>query len=201
MKLPHEAGCFPGSGNSAETYNLTDFSTEQIKIVPHIRTQNTAAQDLPIGIAPDNLDAEDIEIPVADLSEKDCVDLVMLTVNIPGMFGNPHLERSEAQCTPFGRQLHRYCQKKGIDPADYIFDEFGLAVTGAALIGGIWADHKAHKAGKKKQKFDAGLGVQEVMGQPEPKPEEIPKARPEGAKVSMMPSEDENKTEEEEMIR
>jgi len=136
----------------------------------------------------------DLNIPEADLTEKDCIELVMLTVNIPGMFGKPHLERTEAQCTPFGRQLHRYCQKKGIDPSDWVFDEFGLVVTGAGLVGGMYADHKAFKAANKKpRQIDAGTGVAEVVGQPPEPPDEIPGARPAGVQMSTMIGDTEKK--------
>jgi hypothetical protein len=103
------------------------------------------APELPAG------DPADLNLE-GDLTEKDCIELTMICVNIPGLFGNPHLERSEAQCTPFGRQLHRYCQKKGIDPADYVFDEFGLVITGIGLVGGMWADHKTFRAANPKNK-------------------------------------------------
>ena len=134
---------------------MADFSNEQIRVVPHIQTPNTASSGLPEGIAPGGfVDTEesDVAIPEGDLTEKDCIDLAMICVNIPSMFGNPHLERTEAQCTPFGRQLHRYCLKKGIDPSDYVFDEFGLVVTGVGLVGGMWADQKAYRAANPKNK-------------------------------------------------
>ncbi len=150
MILPLKAGCFTGS----PPRSLGDFSTEQIKVVPHIRVPTAGSQGLPVGMAPELPagDPADLNIPEGDLTEKDCIELTMICVNIPGMFGNPHLERSEAQCTPFGRQLHRYCQKKGIDPSDYIFDEFGMVVTGVGLVGGMWADHKAFRAANPKNK-------------------------------------------------
>lgn len=117
-----------------------------------------ASPGLPEGVAPEFGEGaeSDMAIPEGDLTEKDCIDLVMLTVNIPGLFGNPHLERSEAQCTPLGRQLYRYCIKKGIDPSDYVFDEFGIMVTGVGLVGGMWADHKAYREANPKNKSAKG---------------------------------------------
>lgn len=139
----------------------------------------------------------DLNIPEGELSEKDCIELTHICVNIPSLFGQTHLERSEAQCTPFGRQLHKYCLKKGIDPSDWVFDEFGLVVTGLGLVGGMWSDHKAFKAAKKKPpKPDTGLGVAEVRGQPPEPPEEIPEERPEGAVLSTMLSGSEETEEE-----
>lgn len=114
-----------------------------------------ASPGLPEGVAPGFVEGAgeaDLNIPEGDLTEKDCIELTMICVNIPGMLGNPHLERSVEQCTPFGRQLHKYCQKKGIDPSDYVFDEFGLVVTGIGLVGGMWADQKTYRAANPKHK-------------------------------------------------
>lgn len=150
MILPLKAGCFTGSAPGS----LADFSTETIKVVPHIRTPPAASPGLPEGVAPGFVEGgePDLNIPEGDLTEKDCIELTMICVNIPGMFGNPHLERTVEQCTPFGRQLHRYCQKKGIDPSDWVFDEFGLVITGVGLVGGMWADHKTYRVENPKRK-------------------------------------------------
>jgi hypothetical protein len=134
--------------------SLAEFSNEPIKVVPHIKIPTAAtpiSSELPAGTSPAGYE-DDIQISTEDLTEKDCIELTQICVNIPSIFGNPHLERSEAQCTPFGRQLHRYCTKKGIDPSDWVFDEFGMVVTGLGLVGGMWADHKTHKAETRKAK-------------------------------------------------
>lgn len=133
---------------------MADFSNEPIKVSPHARSALSPTPGLPDAVAPGGYVEEPESTPAPDdaTTEKDCIELSMICVNIPSMFGNPHLERTEAQCTPFGRQLHKYCVKKGIDPSDWVFDEFGLVVTGVGLIGGMWADQKAHKVENPKIK-------------------------------------------------
>lgn len=161
---------------------MAEFSNEKIAVSPHARANLTASPGVPEAVAPGGYVEEPepaaVAIDGASLTEADCIELSMICVNIPSMFGNPHLERSEAQCTPFGRQLYKYCLKKGIDPADWVFDEFGLVVTGVGLIGGMWSDHKAHKAANqriepKKDAFPDDVTI--PKGETEQLPEEAEK--------------------------
>lgn len=117
--------------------------------------------------------------------------LVMTTV--PEGFGKPWLTVPDDQMTPFAKELTIYCNNHGIDPSEYIGDWFPLVITGMPIAFGVIHRHKEHKRGEKKQTFDAGSGVQEVVGQPEQDPEKIPEARPAGAQMSMMPSDPEEK--------
>ena len=100
--------------------------------------------------------------PVAAVTFDECRDVTMMIVNIPGMFGMSHLARDEQQCSPFAKELQKYCERKGLDPRDWFFDEFGMCLTGFGLVGGMWRDHKAYKEENptgKKDKIDTGSGV------------------------------------------
>ena len=135
---------------------------------------------------PDQPEAFDFRQPEAEaaVTIEECRDVTMMIVNIPGMFGMSHLARDEQQCTPFAKELHKYCERKGLDPRDWFFDEFGMCLTGFGLIGGMWKDHKEYKAehpkgGKKR--VDVGSGVEDSYSRAVPDEKEIPKARPEEA--------------------
>lgn len=77
-----------------------------------------------------------------------CQELANMVWNLPEMLLGEHLARDESKTNPFAKELYKYCIKKGIDPADYVFDEFGLIVSTAILGKGILADHKAFKRDK-----------------------------------------------------
>ena len=132
---------------------------------------------------PDPFDFREAE-PEAAVTLDECKDVTMMIVNIPGMFGMSHLTRDEQQCAPFAKELHKYCERKGLDPRDWFFDEFGMCLTGFGLVGGMWKDHKEYKAehkNDKKKKVDVGSGVEDSYSRAVPEPDEIPDARPEGA--------------------
>jgi len=120
----------------------------------------------------------------ASVTIDECRDVTMMIVNIPGMFGMSHLARDEQQCAPFAKELHKYCERKGLDPRDWFFDEFGMCLTGFGLVGGMYRDHKAYKEehpkGGKKKPADVGTGVEDSYSRAVPEEKEIPEARPDG---------------------
>ena len=72
-------------------------------------------------------------------------------VSLPSIFFPKVPLRTKEQIIPFNHQFYRYCKKKGINPFEYFFDEFGLAMAGLGLAGGIWRDYKAHYGNGSKE--------------------------------------------------
>ena len=136
----------------------------------------------------DQLDPFDFRQPEAEagLEYDEVKDLVVMLVNIPSMFGLQHLERTKIDCAPFAKELHRYCEKKGIDPREYVFDELPIIMTGLALGGGMWKDQKAYKKEHKTpaKKIDTGTGIEDSYSRTIPEPEDPPEARPEKATLT-----------------
>jgi hypothetical protein len=139
---------------------------------------------VPLLDQPDPFDFRQPEAEAA-VTFEECRDVTMMIVNIPGMFGMSHLARDERQCAPFAKELHKYCERKGLDPRDWFFDEFGMCLTGFGLVGGMWRDHKEYKADHpkdgKKKKIDPGSGIDDSYNLAVPEEPEIPEARPEEA--------------------
>ncbi len=79
--------------------------------------------------------------------------------SLPSIFFPKVPLRTKEQLTPFNHQFYRYCKKKGINPFEYFFDEFGLAMAGMGLAGGIWRDYKEHysKNGKEETREEKKL--------------------------------------------
>ena len=89
------------------------------------------------------------------MSEEDLHEFVVMCMDMPSMIWGDHLQRTDAQVRRFSHQVYLYCTKKGIDPSDYLFDEFGLVFAGAVLVQGMRKDHAEFKASKgitKKEK-------------------------------------------------
>ena len=151
---------------------------------PTIDYQTIEDDGLP---ALDQPDPFDFRQPEAEepVTMEDCLDVTMMVVNIPAMFGMSHLERDDAACRPFAKALSKYCNKKGIDPNDWIFDEAPLLIAGGGLLGGMYRDHKEYRAehpkGGKKNKVDVGSGVEDSYSRAVPEEKEIPEARPDEA--------------------
>lgn len=92
------------------------------------------------------------EAPDIDYTQGDVDNLCEMLIGLPALFFGDHLIRTKEQVKPFARQLYLYCQKKGINPLDYFFDELGLALAGGVLVRGMWDDHKKEKAKQKREK-------------------------------------------------
>lgn len=77
--------------------------------------------------------------------------------NIPSVFFGEHLIVEENQTNGFAKQFHIYCIKKGINPYDYFFDEFGLVMAALPIVQYMKKQHTEFKAtqegtnGKTKQ--------------------------------------------------
>ena len=110
------------------------------------------------------------------ISAEDCEDIGDMIWGIPVMLGGEYLEPPERMRKAWDKALCRYCNKKGIDPDDYIFDELPLLVATAQIGLFLKKAHKDHKAEKKeyippsheKTGFDTGKGVSDVVHSIEP---------------------------------
>lgn len=149
---------------------------------PAIDYQTIEDDGVPLLDQPSDFDFRQPEAEAA-VTLEDCKDVTYMIVNLPSMFGWKHLERDDQACTPFARELFKYCEKKGIDPRDYFFDEMGMVLTGGALLGGMYRDHREYKKDHKKttKKIDPGTGIEDSYSRSIPEPEEPPEARPDGA--------------------
>lgn len=81
--------------------------------------------------------------------------------NIPSVIFGEHLIVEEAQTNGFAKQFHIYCIKKGINPYEYFFDEFGLVIAALPIVQYMRKQHTEFKAtqegakGKAKQNKQA----------------------------------------------
>ena len=200
MKNRRRAGFSTGSQKHSETSEII-YQPLSIDVLPKFSTQPIPQLEAGTTIsvtsgekepesettnefvdAPSPFDFREPEQDAA-ITFEECRDVTFMIVNIPSMFGMKHLERTEEEITPFAKELQKYCERKGIDPRDYFFDEMGILLTGGALLGGLYRDHRAHKGDKKsaKKQIDTGTGVADSYSRAVPEEKEIPEARPEGA--------------------
>jgi hypothetical protein len=66
----------------------------------------------------------------------------------------------EEQINAFNRELYLYCQRKGINPMDYLFDEFGLVVCGLGIASVHYSNYQEfYGKGKKSKPEDPGTAA------------------------------------------
>lgn len=92
-----------------------------------------------------------------EFSLEDSQNICQALWNVPSVLLGEHLILEATQTNSFAKQFHIYCIKKGINPYDYFFDEFGIAMAGLPLVQHLFKAHREFKAtqegakGKAKQ--------------------------------------------------
>lgn len=86
-----------------------------------------------------------------DYTEEDVMFISESVASLPSIFFPKVPLRTKEQVIPFNHQFYRYCKKKGINPFEFFFDEFGLLMAGAGLAGGIWRDYKDNYGSTRRE--------------------------------------------------
>ena len=114
-----------------------DFSSVDIVPIEQVEPEQQVESD--------ETEAREVEQQPQPSVENAEEDLMLLSSGIwsmPGMIFNRLEPLSEEQVKGWNRQLYLYCQKKGIDPFSYLFDEFGLLLSTVTLGAGIFRDYQ-----------------------------------------------------------
>ena len=142
-------------GNIKKSSDASDTSstTSTITFTPgEIKVDETPVGEVP-QIGEEEGEGINEELP-DDFTVEDCEMLCNSIINVPSIFAGAYLIRTPEQVKPFANELYKYCVKKGINPMDYFFDEFGLLIAGVTLAGGMYKDYTEHKEKEKKKETD-----------------------------------------------
>lgn len=95
----------------------------------------------------------------------------MLLNSVPAVFIPAMPARSQDQVEGFNNALVKYCERKGINIFDYLFDEFELVIVVAGLLGSYRRDYIEIKKGKSTE--DEKLNLDHTHAQEVAKAAEI----------------------------
>ena len=74
--------------------------------------------------------------------------------NIPGAVLGDYMIVDEKLINQWGDQLFSYCERKGLNLYDYMFDELGLVMSTGVIVTSLTVKYKKHKK-EEKEKEDA----------------------------------------------
>lgn len=136
------------SSNSIQTEKVdsTNFTPASISVVE----ETPIAIEAPLISQGEGIEGVGEEAPSEEFTIEDCKYICTSLWNLPAMFWGDHLVLEAVKIDAFANQFYRYCIKKEINPYDYFFDEFPLAITAIGLGSELWRKHKEHKEGEKK---------------------------------------------------
>lgn len=140
------------TGSTARNFEFVD---EKFEVIPVSAKINQASSEEKAPEAPGVVGAPVFD----DYTEEDVMFITESVTSAPSLFFPKVPLRTREQISPFNHQFYRYCKKKGINPFEYFFDEFGLVMAGLGVVGGIWRDYQEHysKNGKEETKQDKKL--------------------------------------------
>ncbi len=140
------------SGSTAQNFNFIDEKFDVIPVPADLKKPSDDESHPPNGSSPP-------AVPDDNYTEEDVMFLTENIASLPSIFFEKIPLRTNAQLQPFNHQFYRYCKKKGINPFEYFFDEFGLIVAGLGLASGIWRDYKENygRNGKTQSTEDKKL--------------------------------------------
>lgn len=130
---------------------------EKFEVIPALAPVKPAEEQQP---APEGPKApQDVS---DDYTEDDVMFISESLTALPCIFFPKIPVRTKEQLRPFNHQFYVYCKKKGINPFEFFFDEFGLVISGLGVAGGIWRDYKEQygsSTGKEQKKEDRKLSA------------------------------------------
>ena len=125
---------------------------------PNISFDNTNVRIVPITPEEPEEQPEESEEPAQQPIVNQESDLMVLS---SGLWSLPKLIFDKLEPLPpeqveaWNRQLFIYCEKKGIDPFEYLFDELGMVFSTLTLGTVVYRDYKL-KYPKQKRKDNGG---------------------------------------------
>lgn len=132
------------NSETGSTLQTSDFVDEKFEIIPE-KTY------VPPKAEPGKPEPGKPVISIELLTDEQVLNFLKGVLTLPHVFLSKIPTRTDEQLMPFCHELNLYCTKKGIDIRTYIFDEFGLIVTGCALGYGYVEDYRKFYKGKKEQ--------------------------------------------------
>lgn len=139
------AGRFSTISTNGSTAQSSEFVDERFEVIPVPANINQASEEGPEA-------SGTISSPVSDAyTEEDLIFLTESVVTLPSIIFPKIPPRTKEQIAPFNHQLYLYCKKKGLNPYEYFFDEFGIAMAGLGLAAGIYRDYKENYGNGAKE--------------------------------------------------
>lgn len=87
-----------------------------------------------------------------DFSAEDVFFISDALLNLPTVIWTKLPERDPEKVKTFNEQFWKYCVRKGIDPWDYFFDEFGIIMAVVPIAKSYMDDYKEHYSKEAKAK-------------------------------------------------
>ena len=94
------------------------------------------------------------QVPQGQADDFTAEDILLISdalINLPVMFWGKLPERDPNQVKTFSDQFYKYCIRKDINPFDYFFDEFGMAMAILPICKSYMDDYKEMYGKKSKE--------------------------------------------------
>ena len=117
------------------------------KVDLHVETIKKNVPDIP------HVEEDDKkQVVQTTFTKEDAVFFAQMIWGIPPAIMGDYLTVDEKLIKNWGEQLFSYCERKGINLYDYVFDELGLIMSTGVIAASMTAKYQAHKKELKDAK-------------------------------------------------
>ena len=111
------------------------YTKVDLKVVPVVK--NVA--DIP------HVTEDEDKVVETTFTKEDAKFFAQMIWNIPPAVMGDYMQVDEKLVAQWGLQLFSYCERKGINMYDYMFDELGLVMSTGVIAASLVAKYKVHK--------------------------------------------------------
>ena len=144
------------------TGEVEEEVTEEVPITPVGEEKTTptgAYTKVDLTVVPIVKDVADIphvkededKVVETTFTKEDAKFFAQMIWNIPPAVMGDYMVVDEKLVTQWGLQLFSYCERKGINMYDYMFDELGLVMSTGVIAASLVAKYKVHKKEEEKK--------------------------------------------------
>ena len=118
------------------------YKKVDLKVIPTVKE----VADIP------HVTEDEDKVVETTFTKEDAKFFAQMIWNIPPAVMGDYMQVDEKLVNTWGDQLFSYCERKGLNLYDYMFDELGLVMSTGVIAASLVAKYKVHKKEEEEKK-------------------------------------------------
>jgi hypothetical protein len=142
QEVPEETADTVVVPGDEKTISTGAYTKADLKVIPIVKE----VADIP------HVTEDEDKVVETTFTKEDAKFFAQMIWNIPPAVMGDYMQVDEKLVTQWGLQLFSYCERKGINMYDYMFDELGLVMSTGVIAASLAAKYKTHKKEEEEKK-------------------------------------------------